>query len=913
MSRALALVDPSDEQRQHTKSNTASPLLETKLYVPHSRSALVPRTRLTRAIGTGQKVTLVVAPAGFGKTTLLSTWLAESADGPGAFGWVSLDGTENDPSLFWAYVIRALQRIRAGVGTHALALLQSSPPPPMESILTALINEIEAIDEDFTLVLDDYHVIDAAAVHDALTFLVDHMPRRMHLVIASRSEPRLPLARLRARGELTELRAADLRFTLDEATAFFNEVMALELSPDDAARLERHTEGWIAALKLAALSLKGRRDVSGFVDSFSGDHRYIADYLVQEVLQTEPPQLRRFLLATSILGRMNGALCDAVTGEGGSRAILDDLERRGLFVVALDDRREWYRYHHLFADVLQRLSREGADGGDARLFHRRASEWYEQHAVTGEAIEHALAGEDFDRAARLLERSWPEKNRSFESDTWLARVRRVPEAVVRNRPVLSMGYAWALLNIGELEVAEPLLRHVEQLLHAPAPTMIVDDEERFRALDSELATARVYLAQSRGDAPGTVEHAQRALSIIPENDHAARATGLALLALAHWAHGDLEAAFRTFSSALDGMRAAGHDMDVIRGVFVLGDLRVAQGRLREAETHYQHGLRLARESPHADVAEIDELHCGLSELNREWNDLAAATRHLDALAGADGLGYKLKRQRWSTAMARVCEARGDLDAALEWLEDAERNERRDPMPRVQPIPALKARIRLAQGRVEDALKWVTAVRLTIDDDLSFSREFEHVTLARVLLAQGQVNDAARLLERLHAAASAGGRNGSVIEILVLQALAHHALGNQRAALDALAQALSLAEPERYLRVFLDEGIRMRELLKTATARGLAGSYTRRVLAAFDAPLPPVGSDSVKGAAPLQPLTTRELEILRLIAAGLRNQEIADDLSISAATVKRHIANAYAKLGVGHRTEALARAAELKLL
>ncbi|HEV3485454.1 MAG TPA: LuxR C-terminal-related transcriptional regulator [Vicinamibacterales bacterium] len=932
MSRALALVNSSDESRRTENAGTASPLLETKLYVPRSGSGFVLRSRLIDAIrdGAAHRLTIVVAPAGFGKTTLLAGWLANPVGGESAAGWVSLDPSENEPALFWAYFIKAVRKTHPGVGAQAMTLLQSSRPPAMETVLTTLINEINAIDADFTVILDDYHVIDAVPVHSQLTFLLDHLPRRMRLVIASRSEPPLALPRFRARGELTELRAADLRFTLDEATAFLNKVMALGVSPNDTALLERRTEGWIAGLKLAALSLKGRNDVRGFVDAFSGDNRYIADYLVEEVLQSEPDHIRRFLLGTAILDRMNGALCDAVMGGAGSQAFLEDLERRNLFVVALDDRRQWYRYHHLFADVLQKQSIT-EDPDAARSFHRRASAWYEEHGSPADAVRHALGAQDPDRAAGLLERAWPEKDRSYESGKWLARVKTLPDAVVRNRPVLSMGYAWGLLNSGELEAAEPRLRDVERWLQTIAEAterpeataqMAVSDEARFRSLPAELAAARVYLAQALGDPPGSLEHAKRALELVPEGDHERRATGTALLALALWGRGELEAAHRTFAEALAGMRATGHDLDAIRGTFVLGDIRVAQGRLREAANIYERGLQLASDAAYSAAAETDELYLGLSELHREWNDLAAATRQLEAITkSAERAAHKGNKLRWGTAMARVCEARGDLDGALDRLDEAERYERRDPLPRVRPIPAMKARIRIAQGRTDVAMNWVGKAKLAVDDDLSYLREFEHVTLARVLIAQHGaagdrrfVNDAVRLLERLRSAAETGGRRGSVIEILVLHALAQHALGNLRGALESLTQALTLAEPDGYLRVFMDEGTRMRELLRHAISRGLAGAYTRRVLAALDAPPQPVAPSCGSTVAGLvQPLTTREHEVLRLIAAGLRNQEIAEHLSISAATVKRHIANAYGKLGVGHRTEALARATELKLL
>jgi LuxR family transcriptional regulator, maltose regulon positive regulatory protein len=921
MSRALALVDSSDESSKHENVGRANEPLETKLYPPRSRSGLVSRPRLidTMRQGAAQKLTVVVAPAGFGKTTLVAGWIADRLDTEAAAGWVSLDPSENEPTIFWTYFITALQRIHPGLGRRAIAQLQSAQPPLVESVLTTLINEIEALDRDFTLIFDDYHVIDSVAIHGGMTFLLDRLPRRMHLVIASRSEPPIALPRLRARGELTELRAGDLRFTLDEASAFLRG-MSLDVSASDTAKLERRTEGWIAGLKLAALSMKGRDDVHRFVDAFSGDNRYIADYLVEEVLQSEAEHIRRFLLRTAILDRLNSPLCDALTGEHNGQSILEDLERRNLFVVALDDRREWYRYHHLFADVLQKRSK-AQDPDGVRASHRRASVWHEAHGSRADAIHHALSGDDLDGAAALLEQAWPEKDRSYESRKWLDHVKTLPDAVIRARPALGMGYAWGLLNSGELEAAEPRLRDVELWLQSNA----VSDEERFHSLPAEVAAARVYLAQSLGAIPGTLEHAQRALDLSPVGDDAARATGTALVALALWGRGDLEAAHRTFTDALAIMRKSGHVLDAIRGMFVLGDIRVAQGRLREAARVYEQGLRLAAVEAQSAAAETDELHLGLAELHCEWNDIDSAIGFLDAVTrSAVQSPHAGNKLRWCTAMASIHVARGDLDGALQLLEEGERYERRDPLPRARPIPAMKARIRIVQGRVDEVGAWVAASKLSVDDDLSYLREFEHVTLAQVLIArhgssgnERSMGDAERLLDRLRTAAQTGGRIGSLIEILVLQSLAQQALGNMRRALDVVAEALALAEPEGFLRVFLDRGMRMRDLLRHATARGLAGEYTRRVLAAFDTPStkhPAAPAVRVTGASvSVQALTTRELEILRLIAAGLRNQEIADHLSISAATVKRHIANAYGKLGAGHRTEALARANELKLL
>jgi len=829
---------------------------------------------------------------------------------------VSLDPSENDPTLFWAYVIRALQRVHPSLGQQAFARLHDPGTPALEPLLTTLLNDLSTADLACTLILDDYHVIDSGVVHESVTFLVDHMPPGMRLVLASRSDPPLPVARLRARGELTEIRIGDMRFTPDEASSFLNQVMALELSPADISRLAQRTEGWIAGLKLAALSMKGRENASAFVAAFSGNDRYVADYLVDEVLQAEPERTQRFLLGTAMLERLSGPLCDAVTGETGSQSLLESLEKRNLFVVPLDDQREWYRYHHLFAEVLQARAL-GNSPEEIRLAHASASAWFESQGAIAEAVHHALAAGDQERAARLLERSWPEKDRSHASARWLNRVKSLSDALIRARPLLSMGYAWGLLNSGELEAAEPRLQDVERWLaaHGAGGGSESGDEARLRNLPMELAAARVYLAQSRGDTPGTVEHAQRALDLIPEDDIQARPTGVALLALALWARGDLEEAHRTFADALAGMRRGGNELSAIRGIFVLGDIRVAQGRLREAATIYEGGLQAARLQELPGPAETDELLLGLAELHREWGDLEAATGYLVAMTeSAPGAGHAGNRQRWCTAKARILEARGDLKGALLLLEEADSVERRDPLPRVRPVAAQQARLWIALGRPADALEWARERGLSARDELTFLREFEHVTLARALLSQGALPAALGLLERLTTAAEAGRRTGTVIETLALQALALHTTGDPRGALSRLERALTLAEPEGYLRVFVDEGVRMRDLLRQAAARGIAGEQTRRVLLGYEeAPKPVAPPSTMPGRATAPVLTARELEVLRLIAAGLRNQEIADQLSISSATVKRHIANTYTKLGVEHRTEALVRAKEMNLL
>lgn len=901
-------------------------LLETKLYVPRSRAGLVARPRLLERMhaGADAKVTLVTAPAGSGKTTLVTEWLAQAAAAGRATGWVSLDASENEPALFWAYFVRALQKAHPGLGARAFMMLHSTEPS-MRPILTALINEIDSIERDVAIVLDDYHVIDSPPIHDALAFLLDHMPAPLHLVIASRSEPPLPLARMRARGELTELRGADLRFTPTEASAFLNGVMSLDLSSSDVAKLEERTEGWIAGLKLAALSLEGRPEAARSLASFSGDQRYIAEYLVDEVIQREPDDVRRFLFRTSILGRLSGPLCDAVAVGDDSQALLESLFKRNLFVVALDDRREWYRYHHLFADVLQSHAARAAPD-DVRDAHRRASAWHELHGTRSDAVRHAMAAGDEDRAADLLEREWPARDRSFEACRWLTRVKELPDRIVRARPVLSMAYAWALLNGGEIEAAPERLEDVQRWLDAApdreaasAAGMVVADEERFASLRAELAAARVYHAQTVGDTAATVEHAKHALALVPPDDGARRATGTALLALALWANGELEAAHRTFALALDLMRGAGLARDAIRGIFVLGDIRVAQGRLQEAAQTYEDGLRAAADEGSTGLVEVDELYLGLSEVHRERGELDRADRLLAQIAEASRSAlYTGNRQRWCTASAAVLEARGDLAGARRLLEEANGGFRRDPLPRARPVGARLARLAIREGRLEQAEQDLAALVPPDAANAGYLHEFAQVTRARLLLAraEGGTSTLEALMRQLHtllAAAEAGGRAGSVIEILALQSLAIQRAGGGRRALEPLERSLGLARGEGYVGVFVDEGEPMRDLLRQAVARGVEPEYAGRLLLAFESPRSEAPPSADAGDDSVHRLTTREQAILRLIASGMRNQEIADQLFISPATVKRHIANVYGKLGVVHRTEALVVARRLGLL
>jgi LuxR family maltose regulon positive regulatory protein len=935
------------------------PLLHTKLHIPAVRPGLVSRSRLIERLNSGldRKLTVISAPAGFGKTTLVSEWLANlrlaaAKEGQITEGiaWLSLDESDNDLIRFLVYLVAALQTIEANIGKGVMSALQTPQPPPIEAVLTSLINEIAALPGRIALVLDDYHLIEAQPTHEALAFLLDHLPPQMHLVIATREDPPLPLARLRARGQLTELRFTDLRFMPSEAAEFFNQVMGLNLSPEQIASLENRTEGWVAGLQLAALSMCGREDVSGFISAFAGDNRYIVDYLVEEVLQRQSEAVRRFLLQTSILDRLSGPLCDAVcssraetavsdraaiadrsegtavTGREDGGAMLEALERGNLFVVPLDDKRQWYRYHQLFADVLQVHFRE-QQPHQVPTLHRRASDWYEQNGLRSDAIRHALAADDFERAAGLVELAWPAMDRSFQSATWLGWVKALPDELVRARPVLSAGYAWALLNSGEMEAAEARLRDAERWLdamadpgkrpEAPPTGMVVLDEVQFRALPASIATARAYRALALADVAGTVKYARRALDFLPEEEHQWRGAATSLLGLAQYASGDLLAAERSFADFLANMRKSGKILEAISITFLLADIRLALGRLREAVSAYQQSLQLAASQGEPMPLGTADLYRGLAELHCERGDLQAAAEHLLA---SERLGEQAALTDWQhrlcVAQARLRETQGDLDGALDLLDEAERVHIRSPLPDVRPIAALKTRLWVRQGRLVEARAWAREQALSDNDDLSYLREFEHITLARLLIARYKsdgldcaIHKAVELLARLLQAAQEGGRMGSAIEILVLQALAHQAQGDIPHALAPLERALALAEPEGYVRIFVDEGPPMADLLREAAKHCAVPNYFSQLRAAFGQ-----AERTTPVTQPiLEPLTERELEVLRLLRTELSGPEIARELVVSLNTMRTHTKNIYSKLGVNSRRSAVRRAEELGLL
>jgi len=870
-------------------------------------------------------LTVLSAPAGFGKTTLLTEWLATVPADGASVAWVSLDQRDNDPTAYWTYVVAALETAAEGVGAGALSLLQS-PQPSTEAALAALLNDLHTIPDDILLILDDYHLIEAADIHDGMAFLLEHLPPRLHLVLATRADPALALARLRGRGELLEVRAADLRFTAEESAAYLNDSMGLALTEGDVAALDGRTEGWIAALQLAALSMQGREDASAFIAGFAGDDRYIVDYLAEEVLGRQPAEVRDFLLKTSILDRLTGSLCDAVTGREGGRATLVALERANLFLVPLDDRREWYRYHHLFADVLQaHLLEEHAT--DVPALHGRASAWHEQTGNFSQAIEHALKAADFPRAADLMEIAIPALSRDRRERDLKRWVELLPDEEVRVRPVLGVFFVGALAQVSEFDTVARRLSDIESSLGVstgggawpaePPSDVVVVDLEGFKRLPGAVQLYRAALALAEGDPDGTVGHARQAMSLSPPDDHLTRAAAAALSGLASWTTGDLAAAHDGYAECIAGLLRVGFISDVLGCTVTVADIRRTQGRLGEAVSAYERALELATVEPGAPALRgTADMHVGLAELLLDRNELAAAAERLarsHQLGDHNGLPKNPYRSRVS--MARLREAEGDLDAALALLDEADRVYDGDYSPNVRPVPAVRARLRVRRGELNHALAWARERQLSAGDELSYLREYEHVTLARLLLARHTtgrgatcLEDATSLLNRLLAAAEEGGRTATVIETLVLQALAEQARGDIAAALASLERAVSLAEPEGFVRVFADEGPPMAALLK-ALARKKATSHLRRLLAA---------TATTAHAAPVtqalvEPLSERELDVLRLLGTDLDGPDIARELSVSLNTMRTHTKNIYAKLGVTSRRGAVRQAQQLNLL
>jgi LuxR family transcriptional regulator, maltose regulon positive regulatory protein len=905
-------------------------LLATKLHIPRPRPGFVVRPRLTQRLADGiaRELVLVCTPAGFGKTTLLADW---ARGGQRPVAWLSLDEDDNDPVRFWRHAAAALDGVLPGVGGGVAGLLQGLRSASFQAVAAMLVNELAAGPDEVVLVLDDYHLIQTQSVHESLGFLLEHLPASLRLVVASRADPPLPLARLRARGQLAELRERDLRFTPEEAAELLRTAVGSELPEAAVAALGDRTEGWVAGLQLAALSLRGRGDITEFVEGFSGSHRYVLDYLAEEVLDRQPEPLRAFLLETSVLGRLSGALCDAVTGRSDSQALLEQVERANLFLVPLDEVRRWWRYHHLFADLLRaRLHQERPER--VPQLHHAAAAWSEGHGLVDDAIRHALAAGDAVWAARLIERHFDDVLRRSEGATLRRWLEGLPAEVVRSRPRLCLAQAVGALVGGRVEQVEARLADAERALAATAEEPYEPSVGRAASLmanvPATIAAGRAGLARLRGDAERMDAANKQALAHLTEDDGAVRLQVDWNLAGADVLHGRLVQAEHALAGLVAEHRAAGARYLAVRAAYDLGQVQRAGGRLGAARRTYQTALEIASEAgrplPPAGMA-----HVGLAEVLYERGELEAALDH--ATEGVElcrQLAYTLPLMAGLAILAWIRQSQGDRAGALDVLREAGRVELSPAVVGLlNPVPALRARLALADGEVADAAHWVQDLGLGPDDDPSYPREREYLVLVRVLLAEQAPELALGLLGRLHDLAVAQGRTGSVIKVRALQALALAAVGDEAGVLAALAEALTLAAPEGYVRVFVDEGAPMTTLLgklstTPATAQAIAAAhvppaYLSRLLEAFEQagqavlPIPKRGAAALPGL--VAALSVRELEVLGLLAAGRSNPAIAKELVVSLDTVKRHVTHILDKLGAANRTQAVTRARELGLL
>lgn len=946
-----------------------TPILTTKLHIPPLRRSLVPRQQLLERLDQGlhRKLTLVSAPAGFGKTTLLGEWIQrlEARGGPLVkVTWVSLDDGDNDPARFSAYLAAALQPVDESAGLTRGDAFELAGSFLRESHLITLVNQAAVLPQALVLVLDDYHVITSRVIHNAVTFLVDHLPEHLHLVLATRADPPLPLARLRAGGHLVELRQNDLRFTVEEASAFLNNIMELDLSVQDVAALEARTEGWIAGLQMAALSLQGPRSHptrrSEFIQAFTGSHRFILDYLVEEVLEQQPPTVYEFLLKTSILERLTGPLCDAildkgrwtkdegstiaaeacsVTGEGetegvrfssfvhrpssSSQEILEYLESANLFIVPLDDERRWYRYHRLFSDLLRKRLWQTFPDLMSEL-HRRASAWHEGHGLMAMAIDHALAGHDFERAITLIEESVEATFMRSEIATFLNWMERLPDEWVRTRPTLCFFHAWALLMSGRSPAV------LEQRLADIA--YVQDPPEGTGVLAARMAAFRAYLMLFRSNTRAAAELCRQAQEHLPESDVFLRNMVAWILSLARLDDGDLQDGKEALQEVARMSQETGNSLVAVGALCHQAELQIRQGRLHQARETLERALQLATDSQGGRLPIASEALIGLGKLEREWNHLELAANYLNESIELASQWSEMAAFDAYFPMAGIRLAQGDVDGAWEAVETARLIAQKSQATKIDDIVAdlQQAYFFITQGDVVRATRW--AERRGLVPDISPEpcpgleqakdyvnirmRKYEHLILARLLILQGRPSEALNLLEALLVLARQRGRVDLIIEIQILRALAWQVEGRDTQAVDALAEALSLAEPGGYLRIFLDKGEAMARLLRQAAERGIAPAYVAKLLAAVR------GSESVEThakpshphAQPLiEPLSERELEVLRLLANGMSNPEIADELVVAVSTVRSHCKSIYGKLDVHKRWDAVQRAQELGLI
>jgi LuxR family maltose regulon positive regulatory protein len=928
-------------------------LIRTKLRPPFTRLELVPRPRLQKRIteGLGRPLTLITAPAGFGKTTLAASCIAACGM---PVAWLSLDKDDNRAGRFLRYLVAALQGVDPAIGTEAAQLLAVARKAPPEAILTSLINDLDATGQEMALVLDDYQFISSQDVHEEVAFLLDHCPTAFHLVIATRSDPPLPLARLRARGQTVELRTAELGFTEPEAAQFLNDVMGLRLDAASVEVLKDRTEGWIAGLQMAALALQGtlsmrdRRDVTGFIAGFSGTNRYILDYLLEEVLANQPPEIQHFLLYTSILDRLTAPLCDAmiggqVSGESGNRgirdgsrlpdspipdtlisasqSILEHLERANLFLVPLDDQRVWYRYHHLFADLLRaQLQKSVGTEGVAQL-HVCASEWHAQNGSTLEAIKHASAASDEERVERFIEQNYMELVSRGEQAGLRFWTGKVSKEAVHRRPWLCIYEAYSHSWFGELDEADRLLGEAEKRIRSG----IVAPEAR--SMQAHLAYVRSRVTAMRGDVQRAIEFCLEAREYVPASNVALQLDTLITLGYEYFMAGDYASAIPILQEMIRAGVAAGAVINTVAASCVLARLYTTQGLLNKSYDTYQMAAQSIPEPSEQHLGARALVAVGMADLLCERNDLEAALVHIKE--GLALLPFWDKADDWALAyatLARIHLAQANRSDATEAVEKAAQiiQTRGVFSEARQAVEMAQVKLWLAQGDLQAASRWTPFRGERWDHRFQFEGELAHITQARVFLALNKPDEALALLSQLEEMARSAGRMGRVIEILALEALARQAIGDSERAIPALTNGLTLAEPEGYVRLFVDEGQPMQSLLvqwlALSKVEGLADAgplreYALRLLPHFTESLVPAAVQekaSLVGRL-VEPLSQRELEVLQLMAQGRTNKDIAQQLVVARGTVKAHAASIYRKLDVANRTEAAARARQLGIL
>jgi len=908
------------------------------VYFPPARSSFVSRPRLVKRLehGLSGPLTLISAPAGYGKTTLMSEWrTGVGREYP--LAWLSLDANDNDLTRFISYFTFALARLNPILAAHSIPLVQSPQPPPVNEILTTLINDINEFDQQFAIALDDYHVITDPAIQGAITFLIDNLPSQMHLVILTRADPPLPLSRLRSRGQLEEIRAEHLRFSIPEASSFFTQVMGIELSEEAVMAFETRSEGWITGLQLVALSIQGRNaeSLADFISDFAGTHHYIADYLVDEVLSRQSDIVREFLLCTSVLDQLTGPLCDELMDHRDGQNMLEMLERSNLFLTALDDERRWYRYHQLFADLLKSRLRQNEPQRWIDL-HRRAVQWCERQGMVEESVQYALTAEVYDLAGDLLEKVSGEVVSREKISLMMRWVKSLPKEVLYSHPRLCIYYAWTLSFGGYLDEADDLIRYIEEayeeykssgektIFHSRLTNLKNTPPQHGPILPFEDRLSIVFNLQHASierfrDVEKARTYCELALKRIPVNDVNDRITALFFLGHIQLLNGETILALQTLQEIVQETQLL-HEVSVnLSATNYLGQAMILQGKLNQAMELCTQAARLMVDQPKSHRLGIELIRLG--DVQREWNELDKASQNIqEGLHLAESIGDFVFLRDGYVARAMLEQSLGNLESAALYLQKAEQIARNTESARgITPIKALQVRLWINMGDMQSAEQGIKILGFNIENyvtrvNLHFLDEYSLITLARFYIASGHLGKARRLLDQLQTFAASAGRQGRVIEILVLQALANYAGGEKMQAVETLIKALALAEPEGYVRLFVDEGSKMEELLELASKSlgvGDMASYVYKLLWSFPDRL-------AKPSAPLrqpliEPLSQRELEILKLVAAGMSNHEIADQLVLATGTVKKHLNNIFGKLDAQNRTQCVARGRELNLL